>query len=308
MNHKLEDIIKLQASELSFDACGFASISNLLETASIIDKWLNNGYAGNMNYMHNHKDKRTNPTLLMDGAKSIIVTLLNYFPPEIQNPSDPQIAYYAYGDDYHYVIKSKLRSIVETIESIHPDSKNMVCCDTVPLLERHWAEKAGLGWIGKSGMLINKDIGSFTFIGCIVTSLKLNTNNTLPAENLCGNCTRCIDACPTHAILQDKTIDARRCISYNTIENRHAIDPELELLFGNRLYGCDECLKACPWNKNTKPNKIEELQPTDGLLSLDWSTFSRSIHKNLLRNSAMQRVSYQKMRERLKFINENPNL
>lgn len=295
--HNFHGKIKQLSSEIGFSACGFTSIKPMNRETATLNRWLANGCNGNMSYMENYIDKRHNPSLLLDDAKSAIVVLLNYYPERKQKASEPQISYYAYGNDYHYVMKSKLSKIAHFIEENHPSAQCKICCDSAPVFERSLAEQAGIGWIGKSGMLVNPSIGSFTFIGIILTTLELPYDS--PMENMCGTCHACVDACPTAAILADKTIDARRCISYQTIENRSETPIELETKFGNRLYGCDECLKACPYNQNIKPHSTPEFQPSENFWNIDWNNFTRSTFKHTFPNSAMQRAGYKKIKIRL---------
>ena len=296
----LSEAIKAKALQLGFDACGIAKAEPLPDDKRSLQNWLEKGYNGQMTYMANHFDKRTNPQLLLTNAQSIIVVLLNYFPATKQPTNAPQIAKYAYGKDYHFIVKNKLKELQAFINQ-QANNESMVFCDSAPVLERRWAERAGLGWIGKSGLLINQALGSYCFIGELITTLPLDYDT--PQKERCGSCTACIDACPTNA-LTAYNLNANRCISYLTIEHRGEISDALKPLMGNRLFGCDACLDACPWNKKAKINQTTELQPNPALFTIDWAQFSRSTFKQLFRHSALERAGYQKLRNRLQEILE----
>lgn len=277
-----------------FDAWGVARIEPIDEEISHLRKWLESGYAGEMRYMHNNLHLRANPKELLPEAKSMIMVLMNYYPRQWQPADRPQIAAYAYGNDYHHIVKSKLTELAEEINKIEPH-KYAVFCDSAPVLERYWATRVGLGWIGKNGMLVNPKLGTFTFIGTLITSLDLEPSGEM--ENRCGTCRKCIDACPTGAII-DKTIDARKCLSYQTIEKRGDIDNELIDIAGNTLYGCDRCQLACPWNRFAHPHNHPELEPIEGIFELDWGSMSRSEFNRKLKFSPMQRAGLKKIKAR----------
>ena len=238
---------------------------------------------------------RANPQELLLGAKSMIIVLLNYYPQEWQPKEKPQIAAYAYGNDYHHIVKSKLTLLAEEINKVMPH-RYVVFCDSAPVMERAWAVRAGLGWIGRNGMLVNPKFGTFTFIGTLITTLELEPNT--PMENRCGTCKRCIEACPTGTILDNKTIDARRCLSYQTIEKRGEIDEELKELAGNTLYGCDRCQLVCPWNRFAHPHNHPELEPIEGIFNIDWKSMTRSEFSKQLKFSPMQRAGLKKIKLR----------
>lgn len=277
-----------------FDAWGVARIEPIDEEIAHLRKWLESGYAGEMRYMHNNLHLRANPKELLPEAKSMIMVLMNYYPKEWQPKDRPQIAAYAYGNDYHHIVKSKLTELAEEINKVAPH-KYAVFCDSAPVLERYWAARAGLGWIGKNGMLVNPKLGTFTFIGTLITSLDLEPSGEM--ENRCGTCRKCIDTCPTGAII-DKTIDARKCLSYQTIEKRGEVDNELIEVAGNTLYGCDRCQLACPWNRFAQPHNHPELEPTEGIFELDWASMSRSEFNRKLKFSPMQRAGLKKIKAR----------
>lgn len=296
----LSEAIKAKALQLGFDACGIAKAELLADDARTLQTWLNKGYHGQMDYMANHFDKRTNPQLLLDNAQSMVVVLMNYFPVTTQPAEAPQIAKYAYGKDYHFIIKEKLKQLQAFIEEQAPND-SVLFCDSAPVLERRWAQRAGLGWIGKSGLLINPTLGSYCFIGELITTLPLDYDT--PQKERCGTCTACLEACPTKALAAYE-LNANRCISYLTIEHRGEIPETLKSLMGNRLFGCDACLDACPWNKKAQINQQPDLQPNPTLWSIDWSQFSRSSFKQLFRHSALERAGYQKLKKRLQAILE----
>ena len=300
-----------------FDAIGVAAIKPIDEEIAHLRDWLDKGYAGEMRYMHNNLHLRANPKELLPEVKSMIMVLMNYYPREWQPKDKPQIAAYAYGNDYHHIVKSKLTELAEEINKIAPH-KYAVFCDSAPVLERYWAARAGLGWIGKNGMLVNPKLGTFTFIGTLITSLELEPTEEM--ENRCGTCRKCIGACPTGAILNNPlplkqeeninaqqhtlknnlnyTIDARKCLSYQTIEKRGEVDNELIEVAGNTLYGCDRCQSACPWNRFAHPHKHPELEPIEGIFEIDWASMSRSEFNRKLKFSPMQRAGLKKIKAR----------
>lgn len=285
-----------------FDAWGVACIEPIEDEIDRLKEWIGNGYHAEMQYMVRNIELRANPCELLPNARSMIMVLMNYYPHEWQPDNLPQIAAYAYGNDYHHIVKSKLTQIAEEINKIAPH-KYAVFCDSAPVMERAWAVRAGLGWIGRNGMLVNPKLGTFTFIGTLITTLELKPSR--PMENRCGTCKKCIEACPTRAILGNKTIDARRCLSYQTIEKRGDIDNELIDLTGNTLYGCDRCQLACPWNRFAKPHNHPELMQIDGIFNLDWASITRSEFNNRLKFSPMQRAGLKKIKSRYNQITTN---
>jgi epoxyqueuosine reductase len=288
-----------------FDAWGVARIESIEEEIARLKEWTIHDYHGEMQYMTRNIELRANPCELLPEARSMIMVLMNYYPREWQSDSLPRIAAYAYGNDYHHIVKSKLTLLADEINKVSPH-KYAVFCDSAPVMERAWAARAGLGWIGKNGMLVNPKLGTFTFIGTLITTLELEPNT--PMANRCGKCRKCIEACPTKAILENKTIDARRCLSYQTIEKRGDMDDELVDLAGNTLYGCDRCQLACPWNRFTKPHNHIELNPIEGIFELDWSTMSRSEFNKRLKFSPMQRAGLKKIKSRYNQIIEDKKL
>lgn len=289
----LKNRIREWSGEFGFEACGFAEIKPLVCGMRFLSDWLDRGYAGDMAYMYDNLSKRYDPRELLPGARTMIMFLMNYYPRRWQPENQPEIAVYAYGRDYHYVVKERLRKIAERIDN----HEYRVFCDSAPVLERYWAERAGLGWIGRSGMLINPKMGTYTFIGTLITTLELPGDS--PMSNRCGRCRKCIEACPTKAIVNDAVLDARRCLSYQTIEKRGSVDESLLRIAGARLYGCDRCMQVCPWNRFAHPGDIEELAPVEGLFDLDWKKLTRGEFNRVLKYSPMQRAGYKKLRTRI---------
>ncbi len=285
-----------------FDAWGVARIEPIEQEIAHLKEWLAHNYHAEMQYMARNIELRANPCELLPKARSMIMVLMNYYPHQWQPKEQPQIAAYAYGNDYHHIVKSKLTELAEEINKVSPH-KYVVFCDSAPVLERYWAARAGLGWIGRNGMLVNPKLGTFSFIGTLITTLELEPSK--PIENHCGTCKRCIEACPTKAILENKTINARRCLSYQTIEKRGKIDEELRELASNTLYGCDRCQLACPWNRFAHPHNHPELMPIEGIFEIDWTTISRSEFNKHLKFSPMQRAGLKKIKERYSQITLN---
>ena len=284
-----------------FDAWGVARVEPIEEEIARLQEWISQGHHGEMQYMARNIEMRANPQELLPEARSMIMVLMNYYPREWQPKESPQIATYAYSNDYHHIVKSKLTSLAEDINKVIPH-QYAVFCDSAPVMERAWAVRAGLGWIGRNGMLVNPEFGTFTFIGTLITTLELEPSS--PMENRCGTCMKCVEACPTKAILKNKTIDARRCLSYQTIEKRGEIDEELRELAGNTLYGCDRCQLACPWNRFAHPHNHPELEPIEGIFDIDWASMTRSEFNHQLKFSPMQRAGLKKIKDRYKQIIE----
>jgi len=299
MNNQTEisQTIKHLAEKIGFDACGFADTEPLFDNEIFVKNWLSNNYNAEMRYMENYFDKRISPKLLVENAKSVIVVLLNYKPQKELKKNVPQIAKYAYGVDYHYVIKQKLNQLLQKINEEITACNGVVFVDSAPVLERALAVKAGLGWIGKNSMLINENLGSMCFIGELFVDIPLDYDK--PVENKCGKCENCIKYCPTQAIISPKTVDARRCISYLTIEHRSKILPKLKKSIGNRLFGCDTCLDVCPFNKKTPPHKTTEFIPNENFYNIDWQTLTSSQFNKIFKNSALKRAGFRNIKQRL---------
>lgn len=298
-------IVKQTATLLGFDFCGIATAGFLDDDARRLEKWLNKGMHGNMQYMEKHFDMRTNPSKLVPGAKSVITLLLNYFPESFQNTDSPKIAKYAYGKDYHEVIREKLNHFLFLLRQQIGEINGRGFVDSAPVLERSWAQKSGLGWIGKNGNLINKKQGSFFFIASLITDLALNADDA-GIKDYCGTCTRCIDECPTDAILPDKIVDGSKCISYFTIELKDALIPEkMKGTFDNWLFGCDVCQDVCPWNSFSKKNTVNEFKATNEILHFnkkDWEELTEEKFKIIFKNSPLKRSKYSGIKRNLQFL------
>lgn len=300
-----KSIIKNLAKNLGFDFCGIAKAEYLDDDAARLEKWLKNGRHGNMQYMENHFDMRVNPTLLVPGAASVITLLFNYYPSQTQVPEAPKISKYAYGKDYHEVIRAKLHEFLFEIRSQIGEVNGRGFVDSAPVLERAWALRSGLGWIGKNGNVINKQAGSFFFIATLITDLKLEPDDVY-AKDYCGSCTRCIDECPTEAILPNKEIDGSKCISYHTIELKSAIiDSNYKDKFDGWMFGCDTCQDVCPWNRFSKPHTHKELEPIAEILNLskdDWFDLSEDAFKTVFKQSPLKRSKYSGILRNLNFV------
>ncbi|MFT4092825.1 MAG: tRNA epoxyqueuosine(34) reductase QueG [Niabella sp.] len=298
-------LVKQISSRLGFDYCGIARARPLDEDARKLEQWLHKGMHGQMKYMENHFDLRIDPTKLVPGARSVISLLINYFPPEQQVPDAPKISKYAYSNDYHETIRSKLNEFLFLVREKTGDIQGRGFVDSAPVLERSWAKKSGLGWIGKNGNLITKKNGSFFFIATLITDLELEYDDPY-AKDFCGSCTRCVDACPTQAILPDKVIDGSRCISYFTIELKELLLPEkMKGTFDNWMFGCDTCQDVCPWNRFSKPNTTGDFNPIPEILNLstkEWEMMTEETFKKIFRHSALKRSKYKGIQRNLKFI------
>ena len=291
---------------MGFDFCGISKADVLNEDAHRLENWLKKGFHGKMNYMENYFDLRIDPRKLVPGAKSVITLLLNYFPVVQQKDGNPVIAKYAYGEDYHNVIRTKLENFLLKIKEQVGEINGRGFTDSAPVLERSWAQKSGLGWVGKNGNLINKQAGSFYFIATLITDLELIADDPY-AKDYCGSCRRCIDACPTDAILEDKVIDGSKCISYYTIELKELLLPaDQQENFENRLFGCDTCQDVCPWNRFSSPTNEVKFTPLQEILNfskVDWEELSEESFKIIFRDSPLKRTKYSGIKRNLKFIN-----
>jgi epoxyqueuosine reductase len=261
---------------------------------------------GQLSYMARNLDKRLNPQLLFENAKSIIIVLLNYYPRQMQTDSEaPVISKYAYGTDYHFVLKNKLKKLHSfSITDIQPCNARAFT-DSAPILERAWAHRAGLGWIGKNSNLISTTHGSFFFIGELFLDIELIYDEPNSAPNRCGTCTRCIDACPTKAIVANRTVDARKCISYQTIELKGNLDENLKGQFENHVFGCDICQDVCPWNLKSKPHNEPDFEPHPDLLQLsknEWHQIEQPFFNTLFKKSALKRTGFSRLKRNLQFI------
>lgn len=293
--HIISALIKDKSRELGFDLCGIAPSSLLKENEEVLRDWLASGMNAGMDYMARNIEKRVNPEALFEGAKSVIVTGLNYYTEKKQGGNGvPAISIYAYGRDYHEVIMRRLDILAGYISEISEGSRNKGFVDSEPLLEKAWAMRAGIGWQGKHSLVVNSNTGSFFFLGVVLTSLDLDYDQ--PAEDRCGTCELCIKACPTGAINSNRTIDARQCIAYLTIDNKTTIPQEDIKKLGGRIVGCDRCQEVCPWNKSATQHTHAEFDIPDELRTMtaaDWLKLTREDHKRLFRKSAISRRKYE---------------
>lgn len=310
MRENIENIsgqIKAKAKELGFLACGISKVRFLAEEKERLAGWLQDGMNGEMGYMANHLEKRLDPSLLVENARSVISVLLNYFPAQKQvDPRAPVLSKYAFGTDYHFVMKDKLGELLRFIQTVIAPCQGRCFVDSAPVLDRAWAARAGLGWIGKNTNLISTEHGSFFFIGELIIDLELPAEERTVRDH-CGNCSRCIDACPTKALVAPFVLDARKCISYQTIENRGDIDPTLKVKFENRVFGCDICQDVCPWNLKSEAHREPAFIPDERLLNLskeEWNALDKSTFNDLFRNSAVKRTRFEGLKRNLKFLEE----
>ncbi len=297
------DLIKAEALRLGFMSCGISKAGFLEEEAPKLEQWLNQGYHGEMKWMENHFDKRLDPRILVPNSKSVVSVLLNYFPEKKQNKDAPQISKYAYGQDYHLVIKDKLKELNEFIQTNIGKVEGRAFVDSAPVMDRAWAKRAGLGWIGKHSLLLTKGAGSFYFIGEMILDLDLEPD--APTTDHCGECTRCIDACPTEAIIAPELVDANKCISYLTIELKNEIPNSFSNQMENWAFGCDICQDVCPWNKFSKPHNEPKFEPKEEFLEMnrkDWMEISQDVFSKVFQKSAVKRTKFQGFQRNLSFL------
>ncbi|WP_417943836.1 tRNA epoxyqueuosine(34) reductase QueG [Flagellimonas abyssi] len=296
-------MIKTEAKRLGFLSCGISEAGFLEEEAPRLEKWLNQNMHGEMQYMENHFDKRLDPTKLVEGSKSVISLLLNYFPSEDQNPDSYKISKYAYGMDYHFVIKDKLKSLLQFIQEEIGDVHGRAFVDSAPVLDKAWAAKSGLGWIGKNSNLLTQQVGSFYFIAELIVDLELAYDT--PVTDHCGTCTACIDACPTEAIVQPYVVDGSKCISYLTIELKNEIPSEFDGKLDEWMFGCDVCQDVCPWNRFSKPHSEPLFNPNPDLLSFtkkDWEEITEDVFKKIFKKSAVKRTKLSGLQRNINFL------
>lgn len=300
-------IVKEIATQSGFDYCGIARALPLDEDARRLERWLTNGMNGGMKYMENYFELRVNPQKLVPGAKSVITLLLNYFPSPEARQHGPKISRYAWGEDYHELIRSKLNQFLLKLKEQIGEVNGRGFVDSAPVLERTWAQRSGLGWVGKNGNLINKKSGSYFFIATLITDIELEYDDPL-AKDYCGSCTRCIDACPTGAILDDKIINGSQCISYFTIELKDMLIPdEMKGKFDNWMFGCDVCQEVCPWNRFSTPTHEAAFSPLPEILNFstqDWEALTEENFKIIFRHSPLKRSKFAGIKRNLKFIQQ----
>lgn len=299
-------LVKALSKELGFSYCGISKAGFLEKEANRLEEWLKRGYQGKMGYLENHFDKRLDPTLLVPGAKSVVSLIYNYYPKRDLGETEKfKIAKYAYGEDYHLVVKDKLKELLERLSETVGEIEGRAFVDSAPVMERAWAEKSGLGWIGKNSLLLNKSMGSFFFIAELILDLELEVDG--PAKDFCGSCTACIDACPTDAIPEPYVVDGSKCISYFTIELKEEIPSEVKGKFENWIFGCDICQDVCPWNRFSKPNNEDRFTPKEELKQLttqDWTEITDEVFNRLFSNSAVSRTKLSGLKRNISFINK----
>lgn len=297
-------LLKSEARRLGFDYCGISKAEFLEEEAPRLENWLNNNMHGQMSYMQNYFDKRLDPRLLVPGAKSVISMLLNYYPSETQQDADaPKISKYAYGTDYHTVIKDKLHQLLQFIKENIGEVDGRAFVDSAPVMDKAWAKKSGLGWIGKHSNLINKQSGSFFFIAELIVDLELEYDG--PIKDYCGTCTRCIDACPTQAIVQPNVVDGSKCISYFTIELKENIPDSMKGQLDDWMFGCDVCQDVCPWNRFSRPHSEPAFNANPELLQMtrkDWEEITEDTFRRVFKNSAVKRTKYSGLKRNIEFL------
>ncbi|AXG69494.1 epoxyqueuosine reductase [Kordia sp. SMS9] len=306
MNSKQKhtELIKAEAKRLGFLSCGISKAEFLEEEAPRLEAWLNKNMHGEMQYMENHFDKRLDPTKLVDDSKSVVSLLLNYYPSETQKDAEaPKISKYAYGRDYHFVIKDKLKSLLHFIQEEIGDVHGRAFVDSAPVLDKAWAAKSGLGWIGKHSNLLTQQVGSFYFIAELIIDLELDYDS--PVTDHCGSCTACIDACPTQAIVDPYVVDGSKCISYFTIELKNEIPTHVQGQFDNWMFGCDICQDVCPWNRFSKPHNEPLFNPYPELLSMskkEWEEITQEVFSELFKKSAVKRTKYTGLVRNIQFL------
>ncbi|MEK6451600.1 MULTISPECIES: tRNA epoxyqueuosine(34) reductase QueG [unclassified Myroides] len=300
---KHASLIKAEALRLGFMSCGISKAEFLEVEAPRLERWLNNQMHGQMSYMENHFDKRLDPRLLVEGAKSVVSLTLNYYPEETQIEDSYKISKYAYGEDYHYVIKDKLKELLYFIQSEIGDVDGRVFVDSAPVLDKAWAAKSGLGWVGKNNNLINRKNGSFFFIAELIIDLDLETDG--PTTDHCGTCTKCIDACPTKAIESPYIVNGSKCISYLTIELRDDIPSEFANKLDDWMFGCDVCQDICPWNRFAKPHSEPRFIPNNELMHLEkreWRELTKETFNEIFKKSAIKRTKYDGLLRNIQFL------
>ncbi|WP_440879436.1 tRNA epoxyqueuosine(34) reductase QueG [Tenacibaculum sp. C7A-26P2] len=304
LRDQYSSFIKEQAKRLGFLNCGVAKAEFLEEEAPRLEKWLKKGYHGQMHYMENHFEKRLDPRLLVEGAKSVISLSYNYFPANQQKSKEYKISKYAYGQDYHYVIKDKLKELLQLINDEIGEVSGRCFVDSAPVLERSWAERSGMGWNGKNSLLIQKQEGSFFFLAELIVDIELSYDYPFQTDH-CGSCTRCIDACPTQAILSNSTVDGSKCISYLTIELKDAIPNEFKNKTEGWMFGCDICQDVCPWNRFSKPHSEPLFNPHKELLEMDtrdWQELTQETFGKVFKKSAVKRTKFSGLQRNIKFL------
>lgn len=298
-------LIKTKAAAFGFQSCGISKADFLEEEAPRLEKWLKQNFNGEMRYMENHFDKRLDPRLLVEGSKSVISLSYNYFPEEFQTNRDFKLSKYAYGEDYHEVIKDKLRLMIAELQEEIGEFAFRVFVDSAPVLEKAWARKSGIGWVGKNSNLITKKNGSFYFLAEIICDLELIQD--FAVTDHCGSCTKCIDACPTKAIISDKIVDGSKCISYATIELKDQIPDFFKNKMEDWMFGCDICQDVCPWNRFSAPTLEEKFKPNSEIKNFtkqEWKDITQEVFSTVFRKSAVKRTKFAGLKRNLDFLSE----
>jgi epoxyqueuosine reductase len=309
LNKLHTDSIKRKAVELGFSFCGISKAEFLEDEAPRLEEWLKRNYQGKMGYLENHFDKRLNPALLVPGAKSVISLLYNYSPSkDLAKAHELKIAKYAYGEDYHLVIKEKLRNFLRLIQAEVGEIHGRAFVDSAPVMERAWAKRSGTGWIGKNSLLLNREHGSFLFLAELIVDLELEYDG--PIKDYCGTCTACMDACPTDAIPQPYVVDGSKCISYFTIELKEEIPAAVKGKFENWIFGCDICQDVCPWNRFSKPHNEKKFEPHPDLENItanDWQELTADVFRKVFGKSAVQRTKLEGLKRNIAFVKKEGN-
>ena len=299
--------IKDKARELGFSFCGVSEAGFLEEEAPRLEAWLSKGYHGSMGYMENHFDKRLDPRKLVEGAKSVVSLGFNYYPEkDLAQEGEYKIAKYAYGIDYHFVVKDRMRQLMQAIREEIGEVGGRAFVDSAPVMEHAWARKSGLGWVGKHSLLLNRQMGSFFFLSELILDLELVPDSPVP--DYCGTCTRCIDACPTDAIADARNVDGSKCISYLTIELKDGIPAEFKEKMQEWIFGCDICQDVCPWNRFSKPNQVPEFQPHKHKAQMkkrDWEEITREVFNEIFRKSAVKRTKLEGLQRNIRFVQKD---
>ena len=310
MNYSTKELtqnIKKQALQIGFSGIGISKAEKLEEFDNSFKSWVKNGYNAKMDYMARNVEKRVDPTILVPGTKSVISLIASYYPEKVQPDDLPQISKYAYGADYHFVLKDMMQQLWGFIKEHFPELDGRMFVDSAPVSDKLWAVKAGLGWLGKNSCLINKELGSFVFICELIINVELDYDEPFNS-NFCGSCTKCIDSCPTNAIVQSGVIDSNKCISYQTIENKEETIPnEFTGKFENRIFGCDICQDVCPWNKKPIVTKIEQFTPKEDLFKLDlsaWKNMTKEEFNRIFKNSPLKRAKHSGLQRNAIFISK----
>jgi epoxyqueuosine reductase len=306
LKSQYSQLIKAKALELGFEYCGISKAEFLKEEAPRLENWLKQNMHGKMSWMENHYDKRLDPTKLVEGAKSVVSMLLNYYPEEeMSSEGNYKISKYAYGNDYHIVIKDKLKELIFFIKEKIGEVNGRAFVDSAPVMDKVWAKKSGLGWIGKNSNLINTETGSFFFIAEIILDLELDYDG--PIKDYCGTCTRCVDACPTQALDNPYIVDGSKCISYLTIELKEAMPLEFKGKMENWIFGCDICQDVCPWNRFSKVQKEKDFEASPALKKMkttDWEEITKEVFNQVFKNSAIKRTKFEGLKRNIGFIKD----